>query len=220
MWALLELRQGHISSAKKLIGEALTRDKTLGTGWLIAARIEETLGHHGLVKLILARGLECAPNCPELYCALSDTYLKKGKIEEARNLLEKGLEVDPLNAPLYHALAELEARVFNLEGLAKLNKRVSEIFNSNALIPSKESTRAWEKKLKRGKNNLISGKSLVDFIGFDLEKDDVSVRPSFELHASIAATVPESVIASMSRFEDEVVGEIFSWETDDLIKSG
>lgn len=220
MWALLELRQGHISSAKKLIGEGLTRDKTLGTGWLIAARIEETLGNHGLVKLILARGLECAPNCPELYCALADIFLKKGKIVEARNLLEKGLEVDPLNAPLYHSLAELEARVFNLEGLAKLNKRVSEIFNSNALIPSKESTRAWEKKLRRGNSNFFSGKSLIGVIGFDPASDDASGFPSFELHASLAATVPESVIASMSRFEDEVVGEIFSWDANDILKSG
>ena len=79
--------------------------------------------------------------------------MKKRKIVEARDLLEKGLEVDTFNAPLYHSLAELEARVFNLEGLAKLNKRVAEIFNNTALIPSSASAGAWEMKLKRHSHN-------------------------------------------------------------------
>ena len=206
MWASLELRQENISSAKKLIGEALTRDKTQGAGWLIAARIEETLGNHGLDTLILKRGLECALDCPDLYRALAENLMKKGKIVEARDLLEKGLEVDPLNAPLYHSLAELEARVFNLEGLAKLNKRVAEIFNNNALVPSSASAGAWEMKLKRHSYKKKFSGSTVD-------------ASSFELPASLASTDPESVIASMSNFEDEIVGEIFSWSADDIIDS-
>jgi hypothetical protein len=36
-------------------------------------------------------------------------------------------------APLYHSLAELEARICNLEALARLNKRTAELFHSNAL---------------------------------------------------------------------------------------
>lgn len=114
--------------------------------------------------------------------------------------------MDPLNAPLYHSLAELEARVFNLEGLAKLNKRVAEIFNNNALIPSSASAGAWEMKLKRHSHKKKFSDSTVD-------------ASSFELPASLAATDPESVIASMSNFEDEIVGEIFSWSADEIINS-
>ena len=42
-WAILELRFGNVLTAKRLIGEALTRDKRNGSGWLIAANIEEKM---------------------------------------------------------------------------------------------------------------------------------------------------------------------------------
>mmetsp|Transcript_42338 Transcript_42338/g.102324 ORF Transcript_42338/g.102324 Transcript_42338/m.102324 type:complete len:115 (+) Transcript_42338:2560-2904(+) len=46
------------------------------------------------------------------------------------------MELNPTHAPLYHSLAELEARLFNVEGLALLNKRALQIFNRNALEPT------------------------------------------------------------------------------------
>ena len=80
-WACLELRDGDVITAKRLISEALTRDKRNGSGWLVAAQIEEKMGNQGLVGLILRRGIECAPGDMELYRALAEHEISRGKID-------------------------------------------------------------------------------------------------------------------------------------------
>ena len=80
-WACLELKHGNVITAKRLIGEALTRNKRNGSGWLVAAKIEEKMGNNGLVGLILRRGIECAPDDTELYRALAEHEIKRGKID-------------------------------------------------------------------------------------------------------------------------------------------
>jgi crooked neck len=139
-WATLELREENYNVAKDLIAEALTRDKHNGVGWMIAADIEQQMGNDGLSLLVLRRGIECSEssnnnhNKVRLYRALGDTLVRLGKIVEARQVLEEGISIDPFYAPLYHSLAELEARVGNVEELARLNKRTASIFNTNALL--------------------------------------------------------------------------------------
>ena len=132
-WAKLELRQGNYQSARKLISEALTLHKRNGRGWLIAAQIEEEDGNTGLVSLLLRRGIECSPGFADLYRKLGDYLVNRGKIDDAREVFEKGIELNPMYAPLYHSLAELEARICNLDALARLNKRTAELFHNNAL---------------------------------------------------------------------------------------
>lgn len=80
-WACLEIRGENYEKAKIVIGEALTRDKSEGSGWLVAAKIEEKLGNEGLMIMILRRGLECAPNSADLYCAVADYEVNRGKID-------------------------------------------------------------------------------------------------------------------------------------------
>ena len=80
-WACLELRSGDVLTAKRLISEALTRDKTNGEGWLVAAKIEEKMDNQGLVGLILRRGIECSPLDTELYRALADHEISRGRID-------------------------------------------------------------------------------------------------------------------------------------------
>lgn len=103
-WASLELRDGNYLIAKRLIGEALTRDKTLGPGWLVAAEIEENLGNDGLVSLILRRGIECCTNDAELYYTLGQFYVKRGKIADVSFPLKfstlRGPSMTPLSMPL------------------------------------------------------------------------------------------------------------------------
>jgi Tfp pilus assembly protein PilF len=81
-WALLELREGNCQAARKLISEGLTRNKQNGSGWLIAAQIEEEQGNEGLVSLLLRRGIECAPNDAELYRKLGEYLVAHGKIND------------------------------------------------------------------------------------------------------------------------------------------
>ena len=155
-WASLELKLGNYTDAKALITEALTRDKRNGSGWIVAAEIERKLGNAGLVNLILRRGIECCPTHVELYRALGDSLMTNGKIIEARQVFEKGIEIDPLHAPLYHSLAELEARVFNVEGLAKLNKKAAAIFKADATSSSLGmGEEAWSQKIKAGRTRTV-----------------------------------------------------------------
>ena len=77
--------------------------------------------------------------------------------------------MNPLYAPLYHSLAELEARVFNIDGLAKLNKRLASIFPSDANASSsasqQTSAQAWGNKIKlQHSSSSSSGKILPDGI--------------------------------------------------------
>jgi len=201
-WACLELRSGDVITAKRLIGEALTRDKRNGSGWLVAAKIEEETDNHGLVGLILRRGIECAPGYTELYRALAEHEITRGKIDSARELLEKGIEINPLYAPLYHSLAELEARIFNLEGLAKLNKRTAAIFPSNAMTPSPSSTnrmQAWGNKIKQGRSAQIPDgiAALAEKIGVDSDTNMTIVGGSLD------DVDPESLLNGMGGFGEE-----------------
>lgn len=155
-WAALELREGNYDAAKALISQALTRDKRNGLGWRIAAAIEERVGNHGLCSLLLRRGIECSPTTNALlYRALGDALVRQGKINEARDVMERGIEVDPMYAPLYHSLAELEARVFNIDGLAKLNKRAASIFRTNALEPAPSASDVWGSKIRAGRSRSV-----------------------------------------------------------------
>jgi Tfp pilus assembly protein PilF len=201
-WASLELREENLVTAKRLISEALTKDKRQGSGWLVAAQIEERQGNSGLVGLVLRRGIECAPNEAALYCALGDHLVGKGKYQDARQVLEEGLEMNPLHAPLYHSLAELEARLFNVEGLAELNKRASVLFNGNALVSPPSSSMAFGKKIRSRTNSIPDGvAALAQKVGDSLDaEDNVDLEPS-------------STLETMTRLEDEVVKELFQVDT-------
>lgn len=76
-----------------------------------------------------------------------------------------------MHAPLYHTLAELEARVFNIEGLAKLNKRAAEIFKSDANAPrSDEAMKAWGQKIKQGRSLPDGIAALAEKIGVESDE--------------------------------------------------
>lgn len=216
--------------ARRLIAEALTRDKRQGTGWLVAAQIEERQGNDGLVGLALRRGIECAPHEAELYRALGEHLVGRGNVEDvsgleiltrlenffgsdvlfsvvclawllqARQIMERGLEINPLHAPLYHSLAELEARVFNLAGLANLNKRAAKLFNSNALVPPQSSSKAWGIKIRMGREHGVPAgvTALAQKVGESIDEAEETVEE------------PSSTLESMIRLEDEVVKDLFT----------
>lgn len=206
-WASLELREEKFGAAKLLITEALTRDKRNGAGWLIAAEIEERLGNSGLVSLILRRGIECSPTDPELYKALGEFLLRRAKINEAREIFEKGIEVDPTHAPLYHSLAELEAQVFNVEGLSKLNKRAQKVFNTNALEPPVSSSEAWGAKIRAERSRSIPR-------GITALADRIVEEDGIESSSGDPDAFLDSVTSNI--LEDGLVGQLLT-PTKDLL---
>ena len=215
-WALLELREGNYMDARKLITEALTRNKKNGSGWMVAAQIEAEQGNDGLVSLILRRGIECAPNDAELYRRLGEYLVKKGgrRYNDAREVFEQGIEINPLYAPLYHSLAELEALVFNLEGLAKLNARASALFHKDAMhpIPSHggASSQAFGTRIRAKRSgHLPKGIAALAHKIVDDDEDDILVTgDELFLNDIDPSMTLESLTGSL--MEDEFVGGLLS----------
>jgi tetratricopeptide (TPR) repeat protein len=210
-WAQMELREGNEKAAKALIAQSLTRDKRNGSGWLIAAQIEERLGNDGLANLLLRRGIECSPTKAELYRSLGNSLMRKRKINEAREIFERGIEVDPTHAPLYHSLAELEAQIFNLEGLSRLNKKAAQVFSKNALEPPAASSEALATKIKakrspfvpRGVTALAQRIVEEEGVGESITADNVD--PTLFLDK-----------LSSSLLEDGLVGQLLTLDEDSL----
>lgn len=105
--------------------------------------------------------------------------------------------MNPVYAPLYHSLAELEARVFNLEGLAKLNSKATELFNNNALEPPKSSSQVWGAKIRAKQSNDIPkgisalARKIVEEEGDENSYCDDAVDP----------------IASLESMESDLIGD-------------
>jgi tetratricopeptide (TPR) repeat protein len=202
-WSTMELREENFSAAKALIAKALTLDKRNGVVWLVAAQIEEQSGNSGLSNLLLRRGIECSPNDAKLYRALGDALVSQGKIIEAREVMEKGIEVDPLHAPLYHSLAELEARVFNLEGLSKLNKKAASMFNANALAPSPRSSEAWSLKIQAGRSRTVPrgvtalAQRIVDDESLEAVPSDVDADKFLDEMMSTSSIMEEDILVDL-----------------------
>ena len=64
------------------------------------------------------------------HAALAYCRKARGDFGGARRALEWGVGAVPTYAPIWHAFAELEAILGNLDGLAQLNQRVLNLFPS------------------------------------------------------------------------------------------
>ncbi len=110
-------------------------------------------------------------------------------------------------APLYHSLAELEARVCNIQGLAELNKRASQIFNNNALEPSPISMNLLWNKLRK---NAQSKKKMPNNINALAQQfDTYNVGEQLDVEEAINDMDPDIVIDKMAQLEDDNVAAVF-----------
>jgi hypothetical protein len=127
---------------------------------------------------------------------------------QAREVFEQGMEFNPLYAPLYHSLAELEARVCNLGGLARLNERAVKLFNNNALEPAPSSSQAFGTKIRAKRTrNLPRGiaalaEKIVD------EDGDGQLLGLDEIDKVDPYSTLESMTGNL--MEDEFVGDLLS----------
>jgi hypothetical protein len=130
---------------------------------------------------------------------------------QAREVFERGIEVNPLYALLYHSLAELEARVFNLAGLSRLNQRAAKLFNTNALEPAPSSSQAFGSKIRAKRSrNLPRGVAALAEKIVDEDGDGSLLGVD-----GIDETDPISTLESMTGnlMEDEYVGDLLSMDS-------
>jgi hypothetical protein len=135
---------------------------------------------------------------------------------QAREIFEKGIDVDPQYAPLYHALAELEARVFNIDGLSKLNKRAAAFFNNNALQPPPLSSETWGAKIKAGRSRDVPkgvtalAERIVEEDGNDRVLEDTD--PSSFIDRMSSSLMEEGLVGQLLRMDTFIDGEEISLE--------
>jgi hypothetical protein len=89
--------------------------------------------------------------------------------------------------------------VFNLEGLANLNKRAVKLFNSNALVSPPSSSKAWGIKIRMGRGHGVPAgvAALAQKVGESMDEAEETEEE------------PSSTLESMTRLEDEVVKDLF-----------
>jgi hypothetical protein len=148
----------------------------------------------------------CPTMCVCVFRPLELTLYASLLMCQAREIFEKGIDVDPQYAPLYHALAELEARVFNIDGLSKLNKRAAAFFNNNALQPPPLSSETWGAKIKAGRSRDVP--KGVTALAQRIVEEDGNDR-------ILEDTDPSSFIDRMSSslMEEGLVGQLLRMDT-------
>ena len=98
----------------------------------------------------------------------------------------------------------MEARVFNVEGLAKLNKKAAEIFSNNAMQqPNPSTTQAWGNNIRARKSNKIP-KGVAALAQKIVDDDDEARRQSEEDNVDPFAVLERM---SASLIEDDLVGD-------------
>lgn len=192
-YALLELKEGGqeegVENARKLVDSAmgLTRNNPNGNVWCTAFKVEELAsGSADSCRKVLEEGLDATKgqvgkDRVKLLQVAGDFYTKYGRYEQAREHFSEGLSLDPLSATIYHSWAQMEASIFNLEGLQELNKRAVKLFSADALqqtrtlteesfVLAKRSRRQRPKlppRLERIKKS-NEGKNFDDLLGGDV----------------------------------------------------
>lgn len=110
-------------------------------------------------------------------------------------MYEQGMKLNPAHAPLYHSLAELEARIFNVEGLARLNKRAVKIFNRNALEPAHPSSSAAHSARARNRSKPHLPGSIAILAERIVNEED---NPQAPRTTSSSATDPSKTLENIS----------------------
>jgi hypothetical protein len=110
----------------------------------------------------------------------------------------------------------LEARVFNIDGLSKLNKRAAAFFNNNALEPPPLSSETWGAKIKAGRSRDVPkgvtalAERIVEEDGNDRVLEDTD--PSSFIDRMSSSLMEEGLVGQLLRMDTFTDGEEMSTE--------
>ncbi|GMI22132.1 hypothetical protein TrCOL_g12458 [Triparma columacea] len=140
-YAMLKLKDSEgIEDARRLVETARAMEPRRGNVWVAAFKVEEIAGNADSCRKVLEEGLhktagQAGKDRVKLLKVAGDFFTKYGRYEQARALFSEGLDLDDTDASIYHSWAQMEASIFNLEGLNELNKRAVSLFSTDALAP-------------------------------------------------------------------------------------
>ena len=124
--ARLDLKLGHIESAKELARKGIRMSKGRSSGcWSTLLGVEEKIGTVDSCDSIIDEIFQANTEDAALLNLCGANLNNRGNIAAARDAFEAAIKAEPHYAPTYHSLAELEASIGNLDALAKLNRRIN-----------------------------------------------------------------------------------------------
>ncbi|KAJ8601861.1 hypothetical protein CTAYLR_002671 [Chrysophaeum taylorii] len=101
---------------------AVQADPACGDAHLALGEVARRAGRHADAEAAYDTAIHTSASVAARL-ALSGLKIARRDFDAARTILDRGIDEAPRDARLWHAAAQLEARLGNLDGLAKLNKR-------------------------------------------------------------------------------------------------
>ncbi|KAH8067864.1 hypothetical protein JL720_12364 [Aureococcus anophagefferens] len=132
-WSDLELKNGGDPQAKRLATLALRADGACAEAHVALGNVLDRRGD-AAAEACFEDAVALDPALGPAHAALAALRRNKGDFGGCRAALARGLDDAPNYAHLWHAAAELEAILGNLDGLAKLHERARDAFPSGLLL--------------------------------------------------------------------------------------
>ena len=132
-WSDLELKNGGDPQAKRLAALALRADGACAEAHFALGNVLDRRGD-AAAEACFEDAVALDPALGPAHAALAALRRAKGDFGGCRAALARGLDDAPNYAHLWHAAAELEAILGNLDGLAKLHERARDAFPSGLLL--------------------------------------------------------------------------------------
>ena len=122
--------QRYIDDAGAAVQRALELDPRDAGALAERARVMTADGRTGLAEESFRTALEIEPHNSDVYDNYGEWLRMRGRLEEARRMLEAGLEYDPLSPHLLFQLGRVEMYLGNPERNIEIGEKLIEIFPS------------------------------------------------------------------------------------------
>eukprot|EP00622_Pseudochattonella_farcimen_P001163 FR735787.1.p1 GENE.FR735787.1~~FR735787.1.p1 ORF type:complete len:157 (+),score=23.38 FR735787.1:44-472(+) len=113
---------------------------------------------------------------------------KRGNYERARELFEKGIDQDPFHAQIFHAYAEMEAKLVNIPALQQLDARARELFSEDAATRQAQrilaAKHAAARSLDLARGGIVSTSFKFDILSSDSVLLEAPHNPVLDLAAA------------------------------------
>eukprot|EP00753_Platysulcus_tardus_P013762 PLAT3854.2.p1 GENE.PLAT3854.2~~PLAT3854.2.p1 ORF type:complete len:843 (+),score=311.92 PLAT3854.2:142-2529(+) len=156
-WAALELAEGNLDDARRLLDGALSLDDAPDS-LLLRGTVESRRGDIGAARFAFARALARRPRYAPLWQEAAALEERAGKLHAARKLLADALQSVQPTASLYSAFAAMEARAGNVSNARSLLSRGCQLLPRSVKLASQAAElEASEGDMRAARQHFFAG---------------------------------------------------------------
>ena len=130
--ALQKHQAGDLDSAGRMYSEILERNPTDAEAWHLAGVLSHQMGQGTNSIAFMKRAIELNDQIPTYYLNLATSLIEQGKASDARQVIERGLQIDPKNALAWNVLGVSQLELANYPEAEEALKRAAELSNGSA----------------------------------------------------------------------------------------